>query len=249
MEPLEVAMRAAREAGAFAFERQKETLEISEKSSRQDLVTDADRRSEALIVRILRDAFPRAGILGEEGTSIPGSDDERWIIDPIDGTLNYANRLEYFAVSIGLERGGTLVCGVVYAPALKKMYAAERGSGAYCNEERLRVSSSRSLSQVLVGTGEHEPDRFAALAKHALGVRYFGAAALDLAWVAAGSLGGVCHDALKPWDVAAGKILVEEAGGLVSAINGETFSLENGSTLASNGEIHQELLAVVRAAA
>jgi myo-inositol-1(or 4)-monophosphatase len=135
----------------------------------------------------------------------------------------------------------------VYAPALGKMYAAQRGAGAYCNGDRLHVSSSSRLSTVLVGAGERDPEQFAMLARHAQGVRYLGSAAIDLAKVAAGNLGGYCHDALKPWDVAAGKVLVEEAGGVLSATNGEAFSLESGSTLASNGAVHQEMLRVLSA--
>ncbi len=251
MNPLECAREAALEAGAMLRARIGVPLEISEKGLRGDLVTEADRASEALIVKRLRAAFPRSAILGEEGGLLAGNAAERWIIDPLDGTTNYAHGYPLYCVSIAYERAGALACGVVYAPALDELYVAEAGSGAACNGRTIAVSPVAAVADAMVCTGfqparyERNGARFAALSRRAQAVRRDGAAALDLAFVAAGRFDAFWETDLSPWDVAAGALLVREAGGFVSAIDGGSFAVEARSVLASNGRIHAEMISAL----
>ncbi|MHB8178835.1 MAG: inositol monophosphatase family protein [Vulcanimicrobiaceae bacterium] len=247
-DPLTTALTVAREAGALLCERLTLPREIAEKGRRADLVTDADRAGEALVIARLRAAFPQAAILGEEGGLVTGSSDERWIVDPLDGTTNYTHGYPLFCVSIAYERSGELIAGVVYAPLLDECYAAERGAGARCNDAPLHVSVIERLGDALLCTGFH-PDgyernavQFAAASRRAQAVRRDGSAALDLAFVAAGRFDGFWEFDLSPWDVAAGTLLVREAGGTVSAIAGDAAQLDGRSILASNGRIHAQLV-------
>jgi myo-inositol-1(or 4)-monophosphatase len=252
--PLECARAAALEAGALLRSRFGAPLEIGEKALRGDLVTEADRASEASIVARLRAAFPQSTILGEEGGIRAGSARERWIVDPLDGTTNYAHGYPLYCVSIGYERDGALACGVVYAPALDELYLAEAGSGAFCNGRRIAVSDVAAVADAMVCTGfqparyERNGARFAALSRRAQAVRRDGAAALDLAFLAAGRFDAFWESDLSPWDVAAGALIVREAGGRVSAIDGEPFAIEAGSVLASNGRVHEEMIAALATA-
>ncbi|MBD5605134.1 MAG: inositol monophosphatase, partial [Candidatus Eremiobacteraeota bacterium] len=219
--------------------------------ARGDLVTAADRASEALIVARLRAATPGATILGEESGSTRGTSDERWIVDPLDGTTNYAHAYPIYCVSIGYEVAGEMIAGVVYAPALGELYAAERGAGTTCNGERISVSAIPRVAHALVCTGFKPADfdrngvYFERLSRVAQGVRRDGAAALDLAFVAAGRFEAFWEYDLAPWDIAAGSLLVREAGGYVSAIDGSPFSVAGDSTLASNGRVHDEMRAIL----
>jgi myo-inositol-1(or 4)-monophosphatase len=252
--PLECARDAALEAGAVLRARFGDPLEVREKGLRGDLVTEADRASEALIVARLRAAFPRSTILGEEGGVLAGSAPERWIIDPLDGTTNYAHGYPLYCVSIAYERDGVLTCGVVYAPSLDELYVAEAGCGAACNGRSIAVSPVAAVADAMVCTGfqparyERNGARFAALSHRAQAVRRDGAAALDLAFVAAGRFDAFWESDLSAWDVAAGVLIVREAGGRVTAIDGGSFALDAGSVLASNGRIHDEMRAVLEAA-
>ena len=249
MDPLALASDLAREAGALLLEHRGTALDIREKAQRGDLVTAADRASEALIAARLRAAFPRSSILGEEGTAHRGESDERWIVDPLDGTTNYAHGYPLYCVSIAYERGGEMLAGVVYAPELDELYAAQRGSGAACNGERIVVSATGRVADALVCTGfmptgyERNAAAFAALSRRAQAVRRDGAAALDLAFTAIGRFDAFWEFDLHPWDVAAGALLVREAGGAVSAIDGSPFDVERPSVLATNGLVHREMLA------
>jgi myo-inositol-1(or 4)-monophosphatase len=252
MEPLEVATEAAREAGALLVHFAGRALEIREKSSRGDLVTEADRASERLIGELLRARAPGSAILGEESGASAGDSGERWIVDPLDGTTNFAHGYPLYCVSIGYERNGELVAGVVYAPALGELYAAERGAGATLNGAPIAVSAHARVADSLVCTGfkpayyERNGKYFARLSGVAQGVRRDGAAALDLAFVAAGRFDAFWEFDLSPWDVAAGAVIVREAGGRVSAIDGTRFAVDGGSTLVSNARVHDEMVAILR---
>lgn len=248
MNPLQCAVEIAREAGAIILAHVGTPLGIVEKAQRADIVTRADRASETLIVERLRAAFPQATILGEEGGLSVGTSDERWIVDPLDGTTNFAHDYPLYCVSIGYERAGELVAAAIYAPALDELYAAERGAGATCNGKRIAVSGIASIGDALVCTGfkpahyDRNGAHFAALSRIAQGVRRGGSAALDLAFVAAGRLDAFWEFDLFAWDIAAGALLVREAGGRVSAIEGGAFSVDVGSTLATNAVIHDVML-------
>ena len=247
MDPLSCAIETARAAGALLLERVGMPLETREKRSRGDLVTESDRASEALILARLLAAYPHASILGEESGEHDGESDERWIVDPLDGTTNYAHGYPLYCVSIGYERSGELEAGVVYAPALGELYAAARGGGATCNGRSIAVTNTGSVGESLVCTGfkPAEFDRngkyFERLSRVAQGVRRDGAAALDLAFVAAGRFDAFWEFDLAPWDIAAGALIVREAGGTASAIDGGPLDLARGSTLATNGRVHAEM--------
>jgi myo-inositol-1(or 4)-monophosphatase len=245
--PLQSAVAAAREAGAVLLEHLHRPLHIEQKQRRADLVTDADKASEAVIVARLRAEYPAATILGEEGGERKGTSQERWIVDPLDGTTNFAHAYPLFCVSIAYERDGELLAAVVYAPLMNELFAAECRSGARLNDAPIRVSPIRSIDTAMICTGfkpfDYETNAlyFAHASRHAQAVRRDGAAALDLAYTAAGRYDGFWEFDLAPWDTAAGVLLVREAGGRVSAIDGSPFELSGRSVLASNAQIHDEL--------
>ncbi|GAC1301641.1 MAG: inositol monophosphatase family protein [Vulcanimicrobiaceae bacterium] len=251
MDPLQCAIETAKAAGDLLLERVGMPLETREKGLRGDLVTASDRASEALIVARLRAAFPRASVLGEEGGATAGASDERWIVDPLDGTTNYAHDYPMYCVSIAYERAGDVVAAAIYAPALREMYAAASGSGATLNGVPIAVSHTETIARSLVCTGfvparyERNGEHFARLSRRAQGVRRDGSAALDLAFVAAGRFDGFWEFDLHAWDVAAGALIVREAGGTVSAIDGGPFDVAGASILASNGAVHAELRAAL----
>lgn len=254
MDPLTFAVDVAREAGALLLGRIDAPREVDEKTGRGDLVTDADRASERLIVERIRKSFPQSAILAEEGTNVTGSGEGRWLVDPLDGTTNYAHRYPMFAVSIGYERAGEVVCGCVYAPQLGELFAAESGAGTTCNGRRIRVSEVGAVADAMVCTGfrpaiyARNGAYFAALSQRAQAVRRDGSAALDLAFVAAGRFDAFWEFDLAPWDLAAGVLLVTEAGGRISAVDGSPHRLDGRSTLASNRRIHGEMSAALAAA-
>jgi myo-inositol-1(or 4)-monophosphatase len=246
VDPLAFITDLARDAGALLHRRIDEPREIALKRP-HDLVTDADRASEALIVERIREAFPTAAILGEESGSHLGTGEERFIVDPLDGTTNYAHRYPLFCVSIGYERAGVLEAGAIYAPMLEELYAARRGAGATCNGRPIRVSPTASVAEAMVCTGFNPAGYarngayFAALSDRAQAVRRDGSAALDLAFVAAGRFDAFWEWDLKPWDVAAGAVIVTEAGGRADALTGGALDIADGSILASNGVLHGEM--------
>jgi myo-inositol-1(or 4)-monophosphatase len=246
-DPLQLALEVAIEAGAVLMERLSQPREIEEKGRRADLVTDADRASEAIVVRRLRAAYPNASILAEESGTHRGSADERWIVDPLDGTTNFAHGYPLFCVSLAYERAGELIAGVIYAPAMDECFAAEHGGGTRLNDRTVTVSRVELLAGAMVCTGfrpadfERNADCFRAASLRAQAVRRDGSAALDLAYVACGRYDGFWEFDLSPWDVAAGTLLVAEAGGTVTRTDGSPPALGAPSILATNGRIHREL--------
>jgi myo-inositol-1(or 4)-monophosphatase len=227
-----------------------------EHKSPLELVTEFDRASERFIVDGVSAAFPGDGLLAEEGSRREGGA-WCWYIDPLDGTTNFAHGLPHFAISIAGEREGTLEFGVVYDPMRGELFRAERGAGAYLNDRRLQVSAASALGQSLLVTGfpydlrenpHNNLDLFAHMARQSLGVRRFGAAALDLAYVAAGRFDAYWELRLSPWDLAAGIVLVREAGGAVSRVDGGPDILSPPPSIAaSNGRLHVDLLEALRA--
>jgi myo-inositol-1(or 4)-monophosphatase len=254
---LQVAVEAALRAGSYQRHRFTSLLNVDLKGDK-DLVTEVDRESERLIVDYLLTRFPQHAILAEEGEYPPGDSSLRWIIDPLDGTTNYAHGFPWFCVSIGLEADGELVAAVIYNPISDELFTATRGCGAFLNGRKLCVSGQSPLKNSLLGTGfpydcatdpANNFDNFIAFQKAARGIRRAGAAALDLAAVAAGRLDGFWELKLKPWDVAAGVLLVREAGGLVTAFDGGAYSIFSNNIVASNGLIHGEITALLGAVA
>jgi len=254
---LNFAIQTARDAGRLLAERFGRNLRVSNKSE-LDLVTESDLASERLIIDRIKTYYPRHAILAEEsGTNPPAADgnqsDWRWIIDPLDGTTNYAHGYPCFCVSIGLEHKGSLELGVVYDPMRDELFTAERGEGAALNGKRIRVSPVPNLASALLCTGFPYDVRersefarhFANFIMNAQGVRRDGAAALDLAYVAAGRFDGFWEEGLKPWDVAAGALLIEEAGGKVSDYHRGPLDIFNPPILASNGLIHEQMMRVL----
>src|ERR1700687_1130554 len=207
-----------------------ENLQVSLKGP-ANFVTMADRRAEEMLHTDLTKARPGYGFIGEEGGIREGQDKSHtWIVDPLDGTTNFLHGIPQFAISIGLQREGTIIAGVIYNPANDELYIAERGKGAFLNDQRLRVAGRRQLNECVIacglphiGRGDHELSRLemTEIQNRVAGLRRFGAASLDMAFVAAGRLDGYWERNLKPWDMAAGQIIVREAGGIVSGTEGE----------------------------
>jgi myo-inositol-1(or 4)-monophosphatase len=250
---LEVAVEAAHLAGSYQRHRFTSLIDIDMKGDK-NLVTEVDRESERLIVTHLLDAFPTHNIVAEEGEYPQKSSPFRWIIDPLDGTTNYAHGFPWFCVSIGLETEGEIVAGVIYNPIYSELFTALKGGGAHLNGRRLHVSNRSPLKNTLLGTGfpydcASDPannfQHFIRFQKIARGIRRAGAAALDLAYVAAGRLDGFWELKLKPWDVAAGVLMVREAGGVVSTFENSSYDIFTDRIVASNGLIHQEMITLL----
>ena len=227
-----------------------ENLQVSRKGP-GDFVSIADRKAEESIRRDLERARPDYSFLMEESGVVEGADSQhRWIIDPLDGTANFLHGIPVFAVSIALESQGKLVAGVVFNPAMDELFTAERGQGAFLNDRRLRVAGRQDLTDCVIGTGVPHIGRghhgrylhqLAAMMPKCSGIRRLGAAALDLAWVAAGRLDGFWEEGLSPWDVAAGALLVREAGGFITDEDGNADVLDAQMIVAGNEKIHGAL--------
>jgi myo-inositol-1(or 4)-monophosphatase len=234
-----------------------ENLQVSMKGP-ADFVSTADERTERILIAELTKARPGYGFLVEEQGAIEGPDkSHRFIIDPLDGTTNFLHSVPHFAISIALEREGQLVSAVVYNPVTDEMFTAEKSHGAYLNDRRLRVAARKHLKEALVATGMpfhgregHEPYRreLAPMMEATAGVRRFGSAALDLAWVAAGRYDAFWEHGLAPWDIAAGLLILREAGGVVTDLQGGARLLETGDVLAANEALHPLMLNLLRAA-
>lgn len=257
---LNVMIAAARKAGR-ALKRdfgEVEKLQVSLKGP-ANFVSAADRRAEETLYQELGKARPGYGFLGEEGGERAGADKTHtWIVDPLDGTTNFLHGIPQFAIAIGLAREGSVVAGLVYNPATEEMFLAERGKGAFLNDQRIRVANRKSLADAVIACGLPHRGRpniptgkkeTGAMQEKVAGLRRFGAAALDLAWVAAGRIDGYWERDVKPWDMAAGLILVREAGGFVSDCDGGDEMLEKGHIVAGNETMQKEILRVLREAA
>ena len=253
---LNFAIQVARDAGNLLVQRLG-AAQITNKGD-IDLVTEADIAAEELIIDRIRSHYPLHGILAEEsgeavqqGTS---RSEWKWIIDPLDGTTNYAHGYPCFCVSIAVEHAGSLEIGVVYDPMRDEMFAAERGQGATLNERRIRVSSVEQLNSAMMCTGfpynvRTRPDfarDFTNFTLHAQAVRRDGSAALDLAYIACGRFDGFWEDGLNPWDVAAGAILISEAGGRITNYENEPLDIYTKKVVASNGRVHDAMLRLLR---
>jgi len=253
---LNFAIQVARDAGNLLVQRLG-AAQITNKGD-IDLVTEADIAAEELIIDRIRSHYPLHGILAEEsgeavqqGTS---RSEWKWIIDPLDGTTNYAHGYPCFCVSIAVEHAGSLEIGVVYDPMRDEMFAAERGQGATLNERRIRVSNVEGLNNAMMCTGfpydvRTRPDfarDFTNFTLHAQAVRRDGSAALDLAYIACGRFDGFWEDGLNPWDVAAGAILISEAGGRITNYENEPLDIYTKKVVASNGRVHEAMLRLLR---
>lgn len=247
---LETSMEIAREAGALLANYFEKRISYELKGE-YDLVTDADRASERLIVERLRAHFPSHSIVAEEGGGHENHSGEyRWYVDPLDGTTNFAHGFPMFNVTLAVERAGELIAGCIYDPIRDEMFSVERGSGAYLNHRRIRVSKAPRIEEALVATGFPSRKRrqnvnvhfYYQMAMWSHGVRRAGSAALDLAYVASGRLDVFWEFGLKPWDMAAGVLLVAEAGGKVSDMHGGVVQVGGPHLLADNGLVHDEAL-------
>jgi myo-inositol-1(or 4)-monophosphatase len=244
----------AREAGALLMDFFHQQVKIEYKGD-ADLVTVADRKSEALILERIRKQFPTHDVMGEEGARIELGSDYKWYVDPLDGTTNFAHGFPVFCVSLAVEYRGRRVAGVIYDPTRDEMFAAELGKGALLNGQPIHVSATSRLGECLVGTGFPSQKRhkspniyfYHQLTLRTHGVRRAGSAALDLCNVACGRFDGFWEFNLNPWDTAAGVLIVEEAGGRVTNFSGGPFRLDSRETLASNGLVHDALIAEFQA--
>ena len=254
MSELELIQSLAREAGRIQLSRLNTALSIERKAQATNLVTEVDRAIDDLLVSALRGNFPGHAIVSEEGDLERTRADDVWYVDPLDGTTNYAHAYPVFAVSIARGYLGQIVLGVVYDPSRDELFSAERGAGAFVNGVPLRVSQTDMLGRALLSTGfpydratnqNNNFAQFARMSRRAQGVRRGGAAALDIAYVAAGRLDGHWERGLGPWDCAAASLLVEEAGGRVTTNDHEPWTPFSHWTLATNGKIHNELLSVI----
>lgn len=248
-----VAFRAALEAGGLIKERMGNIASIDYKSA-FNLVTDVDKASETLILEIIQGSFPDDAILAEESGASKARSARRWLIDPLDGTTNYAHSYPFFCVSIGLEQDGEMVLGVIYDPVRDELFYALKGEGAFLNDEKIKVSTIDQVENSLLVTGFPPDSRgadinnmieFKTFTNLSHGVRRDGSAALDLAYVATGRTEGFWEKRLAAWDVGAGSLIVEEAGGRVTDLEGHKLDVDKGFILATNGLIHDQTLRVL----
>lgn len=254
---LNTAVKAARKAGSLITRASSDIDKLTVRAKhRNDFVSEVDHAAEEAIIRILREAYPSHGILAEESGASGTGAEYVWVIDPLDGTTNFLHGFPHYCVSIALTHMGIAQQAVVYDPNRNELFTATRGAGAYLNDRRLRVSRVDRLENALMGTGfpfrelDHLDDylrMFRNMTEGSSGIRRPGAAALDLAWVAAGRTDGFWEIGLAPWDMAAGALLVREAGGLVGDLAGEERYLESGRIVASNGKLFAAILKTLHA--
>src|ERR1700726_627805 len=254
---LNVMIKAAHKAGRTLKRDfgEVEHLQVSLKGP-GNFVSAADHRAEEILGAELAAARPGYGFVGEEGGRREGTDETHtWIVDPLDGTTNFLHGIPHFAISIGLEREGAIVAGLVYNPISDELFTAERGKGAFLNNQRLRVAARKRLGDAVVacglphiGRGDHNLSRLemTEIQNKVAGLRRFGAASLDMAFVAAGRLDGYWERNLQPWDIAAGQIVLREAGGIVSGIAGDDDPLKTGNVICGNEFVHAELVKILK---
>src|SRR6195952_2886655 len=254
---LNVMVKAARRAGR-GLKRdlgEVENLQVSLKGP-ANFVTMADKRAEEMLYADLTKSRPGYGFIGEEGGTREGADKSHtWIVDPLDGTTNFLHGIPQFAISIGLQREGVIIAGLIYNPANDDLYIAERGKGAFLNDQRLRVAGRRQLNECVIACGlphirrgDHALSReeMTGIQEKVAGLRRFGAASLDMAFVAAGRLDGYWERNLQPWDMAAGQIMIREAGGTISCVDGSSDPLKTGHVLCGNEFVHAELVKIIK---
>lgn len=254
---LNIATKAARQASKIMLRYMDhlDAIDINQKN-KNDIVTQVDELCEQTIVEHIRQAYPNHGILAEEG-GFQAGDDYTWVIDPLDGTMNFVHGFPQFGISIAVKKKDQLEVGLVYDPLRQELFTASRGDGAYLNNRRIRVSEAKKLDQALLGTGFpcRDPHHlkpyltvFEQLFPQTAGIRRAGAAALDLAYIAAGRLDGFWETTLKEWDMAAGVLLIREAGGIVTDFQGEDQFMDSGNIVAGNMKIHRAILDTLTAA-
>jgi len=255
MDYLSVAIEAAKEAGKFLKMNLGKVKNIERKREEINLVTEIDKGSEKKIIEFIKSKFPNHGILAEESGETSKTSEYKWIIDPLDGTTNYTHSFPVFCVSIALEYKGEVIIGVVYDPNLDELFYAEKGKGAFLNGKKISVSKTDKLIKSMLATGfpynvKENPDNcvehFVNFLMEAQAIRRLGSAALDLVYVACGRLDGFWEVDLNPWDVAAGKIIIEEAGGMITDFYGNKYSIYTKGVVASNGLIHQQMLEIIK---
>ncbi len=246
--------KALEESGKILKEYIDKDFAVESKDVISNLVTEVDKRSEAKIIEVIRNEFPTHNILSEEIGALESTADVRWIIDPIDGTINYAHGIPICCVSIGIESAGEIVMGGIYNPFGNEMFFAEKGKGSFMNDKRIQVSKEDNFKKSLLVTGfpyktgsnPNNPVKvFSAIVNSDIPVRRLGSAALDICWTACGRFDGFWEYNLNAWDVAAGYIILTEAGGTVTDFNGGKYSVYNKEILATNGLIHNELLGII----
>lgn len=252
---LEKVQFIAKEAGNIIKEGFGKNFSIEFKTNESNLVTEIDQKSEQLIKSFITKEFPNHGILAEESGSMDGDSEYLWIIDPLDGTTNFAHGLPIFSVSIGVQKNGETVCGVVYDVMRECLYSAELGNGSYCNNQKIYVNNNNNIKRSVLVTGfpydisenpEFAIERFAAFLRNSRAVRRLGSAVIDLCYVASGVFDGYWEVSLQPWDMCAGKLIVEEAGGIVTNFKNEKLDIFSKQILASNGNIHKEMLEILK---
>ncbi|HSP87878.1 MAG TPA: inositol monophosphatase family protein [Ignavibacteriaceae bacterium] len=245
----------AREAGEIVREGFNKNLKIEFKTNESDLVTNIDKASEKLITDFIKKKYPSHGILAEEGGNIKNSSEYIWVIDPLDGTVNFAHGLPIFSISIGLQKDGQTIAGVVYDVPMDVMYSSELGGGSFANNEKIKVTENSNIRHSILVTGfpyniRENPynalEKFVALTKASRGMRRLGSAAIDFCYVAKGVFDGFWEVYLNPWDICAGKLIVEEAGGTVTNFNGEQIGIDSKQILASNGLVHKDLVEILK---
>jgi len=250
-----IAVRAARQAGSILMRyfEHLDSLKVVEKN-KNDYVTEVDRGAEQAIISTIRQAYPEHAILAEETGDHDGNDFQ-WVIDPLDGTTNYLHGFPQFSISIALKHRGVLESAVVYDPLKDELFTADKGNGAYLNERRIRINNQKTLSGALIGTGIPFRDRryidqylgmLKDMTQDTAGIRRPGSAALDFAWLAAGRIDGFWELGLSQWDFAAGALLVKEAGGTVTDLNGGDKYFETGNVVASNVKLQNEMLSLIK---
>ena len=251
---LDVAISAAKESGEYIFHRMGKIKEVSRKRGFNDLVTDVDKGSEKIIIDKIKKSFPEHSILAEESGEHDAGDNIKWVIDPLDGTTNYAHAFPSFCVSIGVIVSGSVKVGVVYDPTRDELFFAAKGAGAFLNGNPMKVSGVPSVSEALVATGFGydlndklaNVGYFTTMLTKAQALRRPGSAAMDLCYVACGRLDGFWELGLLPWDTAAGQFLVQEAGGVVTTMDGGPFDIYKKGIVATNGRIHEEMLNLLK---
>jgi myo-inositol-1(or 4)-monophosphatase len=244
----------SKETGDYIRSKFLREFQLEFKSNESDLVTEVDMTSEKMISDFLRKKYPTHGIIAEEGGTTKNSSDYNWVIDPLDGTVNFAHGLPIFAISIGIQKNGETIAGVIYDVMQNVLYTAELGNGAYENDNKIKVNDNSNLRRSLLVTGfpynvaenpENALEKFVALTKASRGIRRLGSAAIDFCYVAKGVFDGFWEVHLKPWDMCAGKLIVEEAGGLVTDFKGNKIDIFSKKILASNGKVHNAMIEVL----